>query len=95
MMSLQKMGKCRSAVRRKRSNRWEVSDRLYQGSGATDGRYQIVCTKEAEQRVDGNGAFVRMTRSGGWEGTNRLYEGNGADVWCGLRKLYRLSENTL
>ena len=50
-----------------------MTDRLYEGNGAEDGRFLIVCMKATERRMGGNRAFV----------------------WCGRRKVYRLSENTL
>ena len=68
---------------------------MYEGNGVADGRERSICTKETERRMGGNGAFVRRKKSGEWAEAELLYEGNGAFVWCGLRKVYRLSENTL
>ena len=34
----QNMGECRSFIRRTRSGGWKVSDPLYEGNGAEDGR---------------------------------------------------------
>ena len=68
---------------------------LYEGVGAEDGREGTVCTKEAEWRMGGNGAFVRREQSGLWVMTERRMGGIGAFVWCVLRKVSRLSENTL
>ena len=60
--------------------------------------------------MEGNESFVRRKWGEGWKTSERLYEengvadgrkweclyeGNGVFVWCCLRKVYRLSENTL
>ena len=62
---------------------------------AKDGAYRIVCTKETERRMgdivaEDGGYRIVCTKEKG-----RRIGGKGAFVWCGLRKLYRLSENTL
>ena len=45
------MGGDESFVRRKKSGGWEVTDRLYEGSGAEDGWYRSVCTEVSEKTL--------------------------------------------
>ena len=72
-----------------------MTNRVYEGSGAEDGRYLIVYSEKPERGMGGNGAFVRRKRSGGWEGTERLYGAVREKAIDFLKILYRLSENTL
>ena len=45
------MGGDESFVRRKRSGGWEVTNRLYEGIGAEDGRMRSVCMVRSEKSL--------------------------------------------
>ena len=68
-----------SFIRRKRSERCELSDQLYDGNGAENGWYLNVCTKKSELQMVGSRAFVRRKWSGGWEVSERLSNSNGTE----------------
>ena len=89
------MGGDGSVVRRKRSGGWEMTDRLYEGSGAENERCLIVCTMLTGRRMGGNESFVRRNRSRGWEVTEWRMGGDGSFVrrkrsggWEGTEHLY-------
>ncbi len=84
-----------SFIRRKRSERCELSDQLYDGNGAENGWYLNVCTKKSERQTVGNRAFVRRDRSVGWEVTERMYGAVGEKTIDFLKILYRLFLKTL
>ena len=51
--------------------------------------------EDAERLYEGMGAEDGRMRSVCTKEWEQRMGGNGADVWCGRRKVYRLSENTL
>ena len=73
----------------------EETDRLYDENGSENWRMRIGGWEGAEWRLGDDGPFVRREQSGLWVMTEHRMGGKGADVWCGPRKVYRLSENTL
>ena len=71
------------------------ADHSYEGTGAEDGKYLIVCTMGTEWWMGNDGARDERVRSDCSILLVRRMGGNGAFVWCSQRKVYRLSENTL
>ena len=72
-----------------------MTNRLYEGSGAEDGRYLIVYSEKPERGMGGNGAFVRRKRSGGWEESDRCSYAVREKSIDFLKILYRLFRKTL
>ena len=71
-----------------------VTNRVLHGDRTEDGRFLIVCTKETEWGMGGDGAFVRRNRSGGWEVSECLSDAVGEKSIDFLKKLYRLFPDT-
>ena len=71
-----------------------VTNRVLHGDRTEDGRFLIVCTKETEWGMGGDGAFVRRNRSGEWEGTERCSYAVGENSIDFPRIPYRLFPDT-
>ena len=62
---------------------------------AKDGMFQCFCMKKSDWRMESIGSLIPRNPNVGWVVTVRRMGGSRAFVWCGQRKVYRLSENTL